>query len=82
MLEAALSSACIWKAAIFEPALFLDRSVPAAVLTQLDREMDSGNVAAALSHEDAIGLPRAVRFLRTRLEGNKDASILKADNTG
>ena len=48
VLEAALSSAMIRKAAIFEPALFLDRSTPCAVLRRLDHELDGGNIAAAL----------------------------------
>jgi pimeloyl-ACP methyl ester carboxylesterase len=48
VLEAARSSAMIRKAAIFEPALFLDRSIPAAVLKRLDGEMEAGNIAAAL----------------------------------
>jgi pimeloyl-ACP methyl ester carboxylesterase len=48
VLEAALSSAMIRKAAIFEPALFLDRTVPAAVLARLDGEMQAGDIAAAL----------------------------------
>jgi pimeloyl-ACP methyl ester carboxylesterase len=48
VLEATLASATIRKAAIFEPALFLDRTVPTAVLTRLDREMQAGDVAAAL----------------------------------
>src|SRR5215831_4055253 len=48
VLEAALSSAMIRRAAIFEPALFLDRSVPSAILRRLDREMEAGSIAAAL----------------------------------
>jgi pimeloyl-ACP methyl ester carboxylesterase len=48
VLKAALSTAAIRKAAVFEPALFLDRATPAAVLRRLDREIEAGRVAAAL----------------------------------
>jgi pimeloyl-ACP methyl ester carboxylesterase len=47
-LQAALSLPAIHKAAIFEPPLFANRSVPSAVLTRFDREMAQGKVAAAL----------------------------------
>jgi pimeloyl-ACP methyl ester carboxylesterase len=69
VLEAALSSACIGKAAIFEPALFLDRSLPTAILTRLDREMDAGNVAAALitAMKGAQMGPAILRALPRRL---------------
>ena len=48
LLEALLSHSCIRKAAVFEPPIFSDASVPAAVLARLDNEMEQGNIAAAL----------------------------------
>lgn len=48
VLEALLSHSWIRKAAIFEPPIFSDVSVPAAVLARLDREMDRENLDAAL----------------------------------
>jgi pimeloyl-ACP methyl ester carboxylesterase len=47
-LQAALTLPAIHKAAIYEPPLFINSSVPTAVLTRFDNEMAQGNVAAAL----------------------------------
>lgn len=47
-LQAALTLPAIHRAAIFEPPLFIDDSVPTAVLTRFDEEMARGKVAAAL----------------------------------
>ncbi len=47
-LQAALTLRAINKAAIFEPPLFHDDSIPNAVLTRFDQEMTQGRVAAAL----------------------------------
>jgi pimeloyl-ACP methyl ester carboxylesterase len=47
-LEAALTVPAIDKVAVFEPPLFMDASVPAAILTRYDREMAQGRVPAAL----------------------------------
>lgn len=47
-LRAALTLSVIQKVAIYEPPLFVDASVPTAVLTRFDKEMAQGNVAAAL----------------------------------
>jgi pimeloyl-ACP methyl ester carboxylesterase len=48
VLQAALGLPGIRRAALFEPPLFLDESVPAAVQARFDREMHRGDVAAAL----------------------------------
>jgi pimeloyl-ACP methyl ester carboxylesterase len=48
LLQAALTLPAIHKAAIFEPPLFMNDSVPAAVLTRFDKEIAQGKVAAAL----------------------------------
>jgi pimeloyl-ACP methyl ester carboxylesterase len=48
VLEAACTSALIQKAAIYEPALFMDQSVPAAILVRMEAEIAEGNIAAAL----------------------------------
>lgn len=48
LLQAALALPAIHKAAIFEPPLFMNNSVPIAVLTRFDKEMAQGKVAAAL----------------------------------
>ena len=48
MLQAALTLSAIHKAAIYEPPLFINDSVPTAVLTRFDQEMAQGKVAAAL----------------------------------
>lgn len=47
-LKAALTLPAIHKAAIFEPPLFINDSVPSAVLKRFDKEMAQGKVAAAL----------------------------------
>ena len=47
-LQAALTLPAIHKAAIFEPPLFRDDSIPTAVLARFDKEMAQGRVAAAL----------------------------------
>jgi pimeloyl-ACP methyl ester carboxylesterase len=47
-LQAALSLPAIHKAAIFEPPLFMDSTVPTAILTRFDKEMARGDVAAAM----------------------------------
>lgn len=47
-LQAALTLPDIHKVALYEPALFMNESVPAAFLARFDREMAQGNVAAAL----------------------------------
>jgi len=47
-LQAALTLPTIHKAAIYEPPLFINSSVPTAVLTRFDEEMAQGKVAAAL----------------------------------
>jgi pimeloyl-ACP methyl ester carboxylesterase len=46
-LEAALSLPVIEKAAVYEPALFID-GLPSALLSRFDKEMAQGNTAAAL----------------------------------
>jgi pimeloyl-ACP methyl ester carboxylesterase len=48
LLQAALTLPAIHKAVIFEPPLFMNNSVPTAVLTRFDKEMAQGKVAAAL----------------------------------
>lgn len=47
-LQSALSLPAIHKVALYEPALFMDKSTPAAVLARYDREIAQGKVAAAL----------------------------------
>jgi pimeloyl-ACP methyl ester carboxylesterase len=47
-LEAARTVPVLRRAAIFEPPLFADRRVPAAVLARFDKAMADGNLAAAL----------------------------------
>jgi pimeloyl-ACP methyl ester carboxylesterase len=47
-LEAARTVPALRRAAIFEPPLFADRRVPAAVLARFDKAMADGNLAAAL----------------------------------
>ncbi len=47
-LQAALTLPAIHKAAIYEPPLFINSSVPTAVSTRFDKEMAQGKVAAAL----------------------------------
>jgi pimeloyl-ACP methyl ester carboxylesterase len=47
-LQAALTLPAIRKAAIYEPPLFADRSVPAAIVARFDQEMARGRVVAAL----------------------------------
>ncbi len=71
LLQALLSHSCIQKAAIFEPPIFSDASVPATVLARLDDEMEQGNIAAALitAMKGAKMGPAALRLLpRTLLE--------------
>jgi pimeloyl-ACP methyl ester carboxylesterase len=48
LLQAALILPTIHKAAIFEPPLFMNDSVPTAVLTRFDKEIAQDKVAAAL----------------------------------
>jgi pimeloyl-ACP methyl ester carboxylesterase len=48
LLQAALTLPTIHKAAIFEPPLFMNDSVPTAVLTRFDKEIAQDKVAAAL----------------------------------
>ncbi|MCI0708986.1 MAG: alpha/beta hydrolase [Chloroflexi bacterium] len=47
-LKAALTLPAIHKLAVFEPPLFMDSAVPAALLARFDREMAQGKQAAAL----------------------------------
>jgi pimeloyl-ACP methyl ester carboxylesterase len=47
-LQAALTLPAIHKAAVYEPALFLESSEPMAFVTRFNREMTQGKVAAAL----------------------------------
>jgi pimeloyl-ACP methyl ester carboxylesterase len=47
-LEAARTVPALRRAAIFEPPLFADRRVPAAVLARFDKAMADGNIAGAL----------------------------------
>jgi pimeloyl-ACP methyl ester carboxylesterase len=47
-LEAALSLPAIINAAIYEPPLFLDGTMPAGILERYDREMAEGKVAAGM----------------------------------
>lgn len=47
-LQAAHTLPSIQQIALYEPPLFRDRSIPAAVLERFDREMAQGKVAAAL----------------------------------
>jgi pimeloyl-ACP methyl ester carboxylesterase len=47
-LEAARTVPVLRRAATFEPPLFADRRVPAAVLARFDKAMADGNLAAAL----------------------------------
>lgn len=47
-LQAALTLPAVHKAAVYEPPLFMDNSVPTAVLTRFDKEMAQGRSAAAL----------------------------------
>ncbi len=47
-LQAALTLPAIHKVAIYEPPLFINDSVPTAVMTRFDKEMAQGKVAAAL----------------------------------
>jgi pimeloyl-ACP methyl ester carboxylesterase len=47
-LQAALDLPSVEKVAVYEPPLFNDPSVPEAVLTRFDKEIDQGKVAAAL----------------------------------
>lgn len=47
-LQAALTSATIHKLAIFEPPLFINGSVPTALIARYEKEMAQGRVAAAL----------------------------------
>lgn len=48
VLEATLASPMIHKAALYEPALFMNRATPAAVLKRLETELAEGRTAAAL----------------------------------
>jgi pimeloyl-ACP methyl ester carboxylesterase len=48
VLQAALRLSALHKVAVYEPPLFMDSSVPTAVLSRFDREMAQGKVAAAL----------------------------------
>lgn len=47
-LQAALTLPAIQKAALYEPALFLDGKMPVEVLTRYDQEIADGKLAAAL----------------------------------
>lgn len=47
-LQAALSLSSIYKAAIYEPPLLINGSLPIAWLTRFDKEMAQGKVASAL----------------------------------
>ena len=82
VLEAALSSPLIRKAAIFEPALFSDRSIPAAVLTRLDREIEAGKIAAALitGMKGAQMGPAILRALPRRLLEFLANTAMKAED--
>jgi len=81
-LEAALSSTTIRRLAVFEPALFLDRSIPAAVLARLDREMEGGNVAAAMitAMKGAQMGPAILRALPRRLLEYITNTAMKAED--
>ena len=48
-LKAALSLPAIHKLAIYEPPLFQNSAVPAAIMTRFDQEMAQGKVTAALT---------------------------------
>jgi pimeloyl-ACP methyl ester carboxylesterase len=48
LLQAALTLPAVHKVAVYEPPLFMNSSVPTAILTRFDKEMAQGKVAAAL----------------------------------
>ena len=83
-LHAARSLPGIDKAALYEPALSIDGSLPAGFLARFDREMASGRVAAALvtgMKGARMGPPVFNLLPRGLLEGLTKAAMKKEDRS-